>query len=429
MIDRGEHDGSPFIVFEYVDGENLKQLVDRDGPLPVERALELAIEIARGLAFAHENGLRPPRRQAAERAPERQRRGEGDRLRHRALARGERGRDRRPAPCSARATTSRPSRRRAATSTSAPTSTRSASCSTSCSPARCRSPATTSSRSRCSTSTTPPPPVSLEAARRAARASTRRSRGRSRRSPAARFATMADFAARARGLPRRGPRAAATTAPRPAILPGRQAPARAADGAGSAGAAWPIAARARVLARGRRRGRRPRSCVATRSSRRTATGTAAPRRAPIAVTASASYDPDGDDQRERRPTCRSRPTATRPPYWSTETLLRHAELRHKPGVGLVLDAGSPVDARTAHRHLDTPGFTAVIQAGDSADAARSATTRRSQTGGREHDLRPRRQQGALLRDLDHEPRRPSTRSRINEVTAQLDARALGSIGG
>ena len=41
VIDRGEHDGSPFIVFEYVAGENLKQLVDRDGPLPVERALEL----------------------------------------------------------------------------------------------------------------------------------------------------------------------------------------------------------------------------------------------------------------------------------------------------------------------------------------------------------------------------------------------------
>ena len=29
MIDRGEHDGRPFIVFEYIDGENLKQLVER----------------------------------------------------------------------------------------------------------------------------------------------------------------------------------------------------------------------------------------------------------------------------------------------------------------------------------------------------------------------------------------------------------------
>src|SRR6266542_31136 len=57
VIDRGEDDGRPFIVFEYVGGENLKQLVERIGPLPVEQALELALQIARGLAFAHENGF------------------------------------------------------------------------------------------------------------------------------------------------------------------------------------------------------------------------------------------------------------------------------------------------------------------------------------------------------------------------------------
>src|SRR5262249_47114796 len=57
VIDRGEDGGSPFIVFEYVAGENLKQLLGRDGPLPVERAIELGIEIARALAFAHEKGF------------------------------------------------------------------------------------------------------------------------------------------------------------------------------------------------------------------------------------------------------------------------------------------------------------------------------------------------------------------------------------
>jgi serine/threonine-protein kinase len=57
VIDRGEDHGSPFIVFEYVAGENLKQLVGRDGPLPVDRALELAIEIAGALSFAHEKGF------------------------------------------------------------------------------------------------------------------------------------------------------------------------------------------------------------------------------------------------------------------------------------------------------------------------------------------------------------------------------------
>ncbi len=32
VIDRGSHDGRQFIVFEYVDGENLKRLIERRGP-------------------------------------------------------------------------------------------------------------------------------------------------------------------------------------------------------------------------------------------------------------------------------------------------------------------------------------------------------------------------------------------------------------
>jgi eukaryotic-like serine/threonine-protein kinase len=57
VIDRGDHDGRPFIVFEFIDGENLKQLVNHDGPLPVDRALELAIAIAAALSFAHDEGF------------------------------------------------------------------------------------------------------------------------------------------------------------------------------------------------------------------------------------------------------------------------------------------------------------------------------------------------------------------------------------
>ena len=57
VIDRGEDDGQQFIVFEYVDGENLKQLVERTGPLPTQRALELAVAVADALGFAHEHGL------------------------------------------------------------------------------------------------------------------------------------------------------------------------------------------------------------------------------------------------------------------------------------------------------------------------------------------------------------------------------------
>jgi len=57
VIDRGESDERQFIVFEYVDGENLKQLSGRRGPLPVQQALELTLQIADGLAFAHAHGV------------------------------------------------------------------------------------------------------------------------------------------------------------------------------------------------------------------------------------------------------------------------------------------------------------------------------------------------------------------------------------
>jgi serine/threonine-protein kinase len=57
VIDRGEADGRQFIVFEYVDGENLKAVVNARGPMPIEQAVSLAHQIARALAFAHEHGL------------------------------------------------------------------------------------------------------------------------------------------------------------------------------------------------------------------------------------------------------------------------------------------------------------------------------------------------------------------------------------
>src|SRR5881396_2631066 len=57
VIDRGEDGGRQYIVFEYIDGENLKELVVRKGRLSVRDALEFALQVARGLAFAHGQGL------------------------------------------------------------------------------------------------------------------------------------------------------------------------------------------------------------------------------------------------------------------------------------------------------------------------------------------------------------------------------------
>jgi eukaryotic-like serine/threonine-protein kinase len=57
VIDRGEEDGRQYIVFEFVEGENLKELLVRSGRLSVADALEVGAQVARALAFAHEQGL------------------------------------------------------------------------------------------------------------------------------------------------------------------------------------------------------------------------------------------------------------------------------------------------------------------------------------------------------------------------------------
>src|SRR3954464_8988263 len=53
VIDAGEDEGHPFIVFEYVDGDTLKGKIKRSGPLPIPEAVAYAIEIGRGLMAAH----------------------------------------------------------------------------------------------------------------------------------------------------------------------------------------------------------------------------------------------------------------------------------------------------------------------------------------------------------------------------------------
>src|SRR3954447_22226327 len=53
VIDAGEDDGAPYIVFEYVEGETLKERIRRLGSLPVPEAVAYAIEIGRALSSAH----------------------------------------------------------------------------------------------------------------------------------------------------------------------------------------------------------------------------------------------------------------------------------------------------------------------------------------------------------------------------------------
>jgi eukaryotic-like serine/threonine-protein kinase len=55
--DVGEYLGAPFLSMEYVDGENLATSLRRVGRFPEERAIELARQIAAGLAAAHRRGV------------------------------------------------------------------------------------------------------------------------------------------------------------------------------------------------------------------------------------------------------------------------------------------------------------------------------------------------------------------------------------
>jgi eukaryotic-like serine/threonine-protein kinase len=57
VIDAGEDQGHPYIVFEHVRGETLKNKIRREGPLPIAEAVAYAIEIGRALEVAHERGL------------------------------------------------------------------------------------------------------------------------------------------------------------------------------------------------------------------------------------------------------------------------------------------------------------------------------------------------------------------------------------
>jgi serine/threonine-protein kinase len=57
VIDAGEDDQTPYIVFEYVEGETLKDRIRRLGRLPVPEAVAYAIEVARALGAAHERQI------------------------------------------------------------------------------------------------------------------------------------------------------------------------------------------------------------------------------------------------------------------------------------------------------------------------------------------------------------------------------------
>ena len=56
IYDIGTQGGAPFIVTELLEGETLRERL-QSGPLPVRKALDIAMQIAHGVAAAHEKGI------------------------------------------------------------------------------------------------------------------------------------------------------------------------------------------------------------------------------------------------------------------------------------------------------------------------------------------------------------------------------------
>jgi Tol biopolymer transport system component len=56
IYDLGQHDGAPYIVSELLEGETLRERL-RSGTLPVRKATDYALQIARGLSAAHAKAI------------------------------------------------------------------------------------------------------------------------------------------------------------------------------------------------------------------------------------------------------------------------------------------------------------------------------------------------------------------------------------
>src|ERR1044071_3261823 len=56
VFDTGQHDGAPFVVFELLEGQTLRARLGGTA-LPPAEALDYALQIARGLAAAHDKGV------------------------------------------------------------------------------------------------------------------------------------------------------------------------------------------------------------------------------------------------------------------------------------------------------------------------------------------------------------------------------------
>ncbi|MBQ2860588.1 MAG: serine/threonine protein kinase, partial [Peptococcaceae bacterium] len=57
IYDFGKSDGLMYLVMEYVNGCTLKELIAKQGPLPIQQILDYSIQLCYGLAQAHSHNI------------------------------------------------------------------------------------------------------------------------------------------------------------------------------------------------------------------------------------------------------------------------------------------------------------------------------------------------------------------------------------
>jgi tetratricopeptide (TPR) repeat protein len=57
LHDIGEHEGMRFLTMDYVAGRSVREILEQEGPLPLDRAVAIVRQVAEGLGAAHEKGI------------------------------------------------------------------------------------------------------------------------------------------------------------------------------------------------------------------------------------------------------------------------------------------------------------------------------------------------------------------------------------
>jgi Protein kinase domain len=57
LFDSGEAEGLLYYVMPFVSGESLRSRIKRDGPLPIDDAIDIALDVSSGLSYAHGQGI------------------------------------------------------------------------------------------------------------------------------------------------------------------------------------------------------------------------------------------------------------------------------------------------------------------------------------------------------------------------------------